>query len=408
MLTPAPPVAQPPEVGREMTFELLHRKKGSIFPCPGAPRSVAGECHRFAKFTTTSERPFAEFTEGQVADLERRAAEMAAEGSEGSLASVYLGSSVLRERLDRWRHRRDSKMRAAAGEPEPEDDYAGPSLLEMAELAAVRAKEVEDGAKAWPSLTSKPARPSENRTLTKAPKPKAVPKIRETLGGEFYSYFQCSTGQNVFLHPVSMKVVMHGMCGNDLESAPGAVTGKVLELEDFVITPERRKQFRFLSHLPLGSLASAAELDLGVSTTSLPPQVVEEMTRRKKARDRQTRRRQKERREREREERERTAPLDAEFFRMRPPSSGGDEGNEPSAAVSADLGSSPATQQSGISYASLAGLGFGAGLQSPAPGGGSGWGAAAAAGSRDGGGGGGAGSSVVWLKKGKKTIMRLD
>ena len=58
--------------------------------------------------------------------------------------------------------------------------------------------------------------------------------------------------------------------------------GKVLELEDFVITPERRKQFRFLSHLPLGSLASAAELDLGVSTTSLPPQVVEEMTRRKK------------------------------------------------------------------------------------------------------------------------------
>ena len=87
---------------------------------------------------------------------------------------------------------------------------------------------------------------------------------------------------------------------------------------------------------------------------------------------------------------------------------GGDEGNEPSAAVSADLGSSPATQQSGISYASLAGLGFGAGLQSPAPGGGSGWGAAAAAGSRDSRGGAGAGSSVVWLKKGKKTIMRLD
>lgn len=52
---------------------------------------------------------------------------------------------------------------------------------------------------------------------------------------------------------------------------PASVTGKVVELEGVVITPETRRRYRTLSHIPLGAHVLLCELDL---TSTVSPDVI--------------------------------------------------------------------------------------------------------------------------------------
>ncbi|KAA8495660.1 RING finger protein 10 [Porphyridium purpureum] len=77
-------------------------------------------------------------------------------------------------------------------------------------------------------------------------------------------WFQTCDGQNVFLAPISFRMLLHhyGDVGSRDSQCPSLIDGKLLRIEYFIMSPETRKRFKFLAHLPLGCEFGLCELDL--------------------------------------------------------------------------------------------------------------------------------------------------
>jgi len=255
----------------------------------------------------------------------------------------------------------------------------------MHDLAKIRAGEAEETARQakkdsllWPVLVSNAANFAEERQIEQLQKyeekevwelegkEERVSQMDLEESDQFYSYYQSQDGQNVFIHPLNMKCILHHY-GGDLTQAPACIEGEVVEIESFVQTEEKRNRFRFLSHLPIASTVTLCELDLGQSLpkSALKP-FLDEINNRKRVRKNKKKRVARERTAAESKQRE--EKMDAEFFRMRlssSPGGGDDEAHHRGRdGFAADLSSSPATQESGISFAKVTQLGFGAGSES--------------------------------------------
>merc|ERR1719295_389854 len=81
--------------------------------------------------------------------------------------------------------------------------------------------------------------------------------------GEKFLY-QSIDGQRVFLHQLNFQTLCYQAknAPEPDQKMPPRIKGKVLSIESLTLTPEERKKWRFLSHLPLNSSVCFAELDL--------------------------------------------------------------------------------------------------------------------------------------------------
>jgi hypothetical protein len=73
-------------------------------------------------------------------------------------------------------------------------------------------------------------------------------------------FFQAGDGQRIYLAPVNAQMLKkeHG----DMSRAPPELAAAVLQIDRLTVTDETRRRYKFLAHLPVGSEAALAELDL--------------------------------------------------------------------------------------------------------------------------------------------------
>ncbi|XP_022750431.1 RING finger protein 10-like isoform X2 [Durio zibethinus] len=97
--------------------------------------------------------------------------------------------------------------------------------------------------------------------------------LQECLGGfrdakdnDSYTFYQAVDGQNIILHPLNVKCLLHHYGSYD--SFPHRISGRILELETITQSEAMRRRYRYLSHFSLTTTFQLCEIDLsGV----LPP-----------------------------------------------------------------------------------------------------------------------------------------
>eukprot|EP00741_Cyanophora_paradoxa_P022645 tig00021493_g21870.t1 len=81
----------------------------------------------------------------------------------------------------------------------------------------------------------------------------------------FYYFYQAGDGQNLFLHPLCVKMLLHEY--GSYAAFPGALEGSLLELERVTMSEELRRRHKYLAHLPLAADFTLCELDLATAVS---------------------------------------------------------------------------------------------------------------------------------------------
>lgn len=106
---------------------------------------------------------------------------------------------------------------------------------------------------------STPAKPK-SKLSASAPEWKPAPK-RQAKNGSSYFYYQAADGQQIFLHGVNYRCLLHEH--KDVDGIPNKFTAaKILFKERFPITEETRGKYKFLGHLPLTTEVTVCFIDM--------------------------------------------------------------------------------------------------------------------------------------------------
>uniref|UniRef100_A0A665T8F8 E3 ubiquitin-protein ligase RNF10 n=1 Tax=Echeneis naucrates TaxID=173247 RepID=A0A665T8F8_ECHNA len=78
--------------------------------------------------------------------------------------------------------------------------------------------------------------------------------------GPYYYFYQAEDCQQMFLHPVNVRCLLHEY--GSLEASPDSITATVVEIVGHTVTEDIRRRHRYLAHLPLTCEFSICELAL--------------------------------------------------------------------------------------------------------------------------------------------------
>ncbi|XP_013118715.2 E3 ubiquitin-protein ligase RNF10 [Stomoxys calcitrans] len=120
--------------------------------------------------------------------------------------------------------------------------------------------------------------------------------IKLQPSGKYYYFYQADDGQNIFLHPLNVKMLQAAY--GSLSEAPPLIEARILQKEQHSMDDEHRRKFTCLGHLPLTCQFSVVEIEL------LPPYISDDVVNAFKA-DIVHRKKERQRRAREERERER-------------------------------------------------------------------------------------------------------
>ncbi|KRZ72514.1 RING finger protein 10, partial [Trichinella papuae] len=77
---------------------------------------------------------------------------------------------------------------------------------------------------------------------------------------ESYYFYQVEDGQYLFLHFLNVQCLSSEY--GSLRRSPKLLVGKIMQIEEFIMTRELRRKYRYLCHLPLGTNFSLVEVEL--------------------------------------------------------------------------------------------------------------------------------------------------
>ncbi|KRZ18723.1 RING finger protein 10, partial [Trichinella zimbabwensis] len=77
---------------------------------------------------------------------------------------------------------------------------------------------------------------------------------------ESYYFYQVEDGQYLFLHFLNVQCLSSEY--GSLRRSPKLLVGKIMQIEEFIMTRELRRKYRYLCHLPLGANFSLVEVEL--------------------------------------------------------------------------------------------------------------------------------------------------
>lgn len=86
------------------------------------------------------------------------------------------------------------------------------------------------------------------------------PAAKKAAMSECFYFHQSRDGLNVFLHPLSMKILKHHF--NSYDAIPRDLSLPIIQLERVLVNSSNRKRFRYLDHLSLGTQIILVEVDL--------------------------------------------------------------------------------------------------------------------------------------------------
>ncbi|KAI8835540.1 hypothetical protein BC829DRAFT_60982 [Chytridium lagenaria] len=145
-----------------------------------------------------------------------------------------------------------SKVHIVEGEPEPACDVAvGKKPVKGNEYGMIR-KEPEQII-GEPEVAGSGGKESEARRPLKS-------RSNGPPSDGFYYFYQASDGQNVYLHPLEIKMLLHEF--SEYDQFPDQIVVKAMIIQESTMTEELKKKCKYLSHVPLSCDLSFCEIDL--------------------------------------------------------------------------------------------------------------------------------------------------
>ncbi|EPZ32307.1 Zinc finger, RING-type domain-containing protein [Rozella allomycis CSF55] len=84
--------------------------------------------------------------------------------------------------------------------------------------------------------------------------------VSRPLSNTSYHFYQAANGQFYFFHPLDIKILKQEFI--NYSDFPQDIEIKVIDIEDTIMTPELKKRFKYLAHLPNNCEISFCQVDL--------------------------------------------------------------------------------------------------------------------------------------------------
>ncbi|KAH8297574.1 hypothetical protein KR054_003331 [Drosophila jambulina] len=229
------------QVGDTITFQLMRRHKGSMYIEKHGVAGAGGEnaVERFPLLSAGEEaKRYSKFVIAKKADvaaiIERERVELLAESDVSCPEDVFIQQALvmLRERGEKLGLEKPDPRELELEEVEVEQPCQDTE-------AKIDIERPDDA-----SVSSSTSCSSSNNNST----------------AKYYYFYQSNDGQNIFLHPLNVKMLQ--ACYGTLDLAPLLIEAQILQKEQHSMDEEHRRKFTCLGHLPLTCQFSVVEVEL--------------------------------------------------------------------------------------------------------------------------------------------------
>jgi len=236
-------------VGDFISFQLMRRRKGSIYieryagATAAGTAAVAVEHERFPFLTALDEaKRFSKFLIAKRVDIaaiiERERRELLAESDISCPEDIFIQQALLtlNERCEKL-----------GLEPEEQQQQQPQQLLEEIKTPDIDEKPDDASVSSLGEASSSSSSYNNNT-------------INNNNTNKYYYFYQSNDGQNIYLHPLNVKMLQ--ACYGTLDLAPGLIKAQILQKEHHSMDEEHRRKFTCLGHLPLTCQFAVVEVEL--------------------------------------------------------------------------------------------------------------------------------------------------
>ncbi|KAH8234885.1 hypothetical protein KR032_004929 [Drosophila birchii] len=240
------------QVGDTITFQLMRRHKGSMYiEKHGMARAGTGgdTIERFPLLSAGEEaKRYSKFLIAKRADvaaiIERERVELLAESDVSCPEDVFIQQALV------MLQERGEKL--GLEKPDPRDQ------LELEEVD--------------PSALGVPCQDTEAKIDIEKPDDASISSVGEASSSascsssnnsnsaKYYYFYQSNDGQNIYLHPLNVKMLQ--ACYGTLDLGPLLIEAQIVQMEQHSMDEEHRRKFTCLGHLPLTCQFSVVEVEL--------------------------------------------------------------------------------------------------------------------------------------------------
>ncbi|XP_030385357.1 RING finger protein 10 [Scaptodrosophila lebanonensis] len=238
-------------VNDRITFQLMQRRKGSMYIEHYSGAAMLETQERFPLLSSYNEvKRYSKFLIAKRPDIaaiiERERRELLAESDESCPEHIFIQQALLT-----LNERRD-KLGLALPEPKEEEE----------EVEGKPEKELEkDLPKTVSDTNSADNENDEDASVCSGDASSSTGTVTGTLSNsKFYYFYQSSDGQNIYLHPLNVKMLQ--ACYGTLDQAPLLIDAQILQKEHHSMDEDHRRKFTCLGHLPLTCQFAVVEVDL--------------------------------------------------------------------------------------------------------------------------------------------------
>ncbi|XP_060659872.1 E3 ubiquitin-protein ligase RNF10 [Drosophila nasuta] len=233
-------------VSNTISFQLMRRRKGSMCIESCATAATALEHERFPLLSSLDEaKRFSKFLVAKRTDvaaiIERERRELLAESDVSCPEDVFIQQALV------TLNERSEKLGLEPEEQQPQQ----PTLPQVAE---------EELQPKTQDIDEKPDNASVSSNSSSSC------NINTINTNKYYYFYQSNDGQNIYLHPLNVKMLQ--ACYGTLDLAPVLIAGQILQKEHHSMDEEHRRKFTCLGHLPLTCQFAVVEVDLQPPTIS--------------------------------------------------------------------------------------------------------------------------------------------
>ncbi|KAH8232729.1 hypothetical protein KR038_002050 [Drosophila bunnanda] len=236
------------QVGDTITFQLMRRHKGSMYIEKHGAAGAGGETiERFPLLSAGEEaKRYSKFViakrEDVAAIIERERVELLAESDVSCPEDVFIQQALV------TLQERGAKL----GLEKPDTKELE---LEEAELPAVGAPCQDTEAKIDIDRSDDASISSVGEASSSA-----SCSSSNNSSTKYYYFYQSDDGQNIYLHPLNVKMLQ--ACYGTLDLGPLLIEAQIVQKEQHSMDEEHRRKFTCLGHLPLTCQFSVVEVEL--------------------------------------------------------------------------------------------------------------------------------------------------
>ncbi|KAH8398851.1 hypothetical protein KR222_008932, partial [Zaprionus bogoriensis] len=274
-------------VGDSINFQLMRRRKGSIYieRYAGAGSPALEPHERFPMLSSLDEtKLFSKFLIAKRIDvaaiIERERRELLAESDVSCPEDVFIQQALvtLNERCEKL-----------GLEPDEQQQQQQPmqQQLQLVE-EELQAKTAESDEKPDDASVSSLGEAS-STSSSNINHNNSIINSNNNNNNKYYYFYQSNDGQNIYLHPLNVKMLQ--ACYGTLDMAPALINAQILQKEHHSMDEEHRRKFTCLGHLPLTCQFSVVEVELQppVISSSILKLFKEDLLHRKRERQRRER-----------------------------------------------------------------------------------------------------------------------